>query len=136
MTLFQWIYQISYEKKPWSSFSGDDHGSFNPFMLNRFISMRSENIEVVNLIQKYPNLPKEQLYNFYCHVIPKKKTFFKYIKSKTKDYNPKLIKLIASWFAVSERETIEFYPLLGKDEAKTILSLIGISDKEIKKLLK
>jgi len=136
MTLFQWLDQISYEKKPWASFSGDDHGSFNPFMLNRFISMRSENIEVVNLIQKYPNLPKEHLYNFYCHVIPKKKTFFKYIKSKTKDYNPKLIKLIASWFAVSERETIEFYPLLGKDEAKTILSLIGISDKEIKKLLK
>ena len=73
MTLFQWLDQISYEKKPWSSFSGDDQGSFNPFMLNRFISMRSENIEVVNLIQKYPNLPKEQLYNFYCHVIPKRK---------------------------------------------------------------
>jgi uncharacterized protein (DUF433 family) len=133
MIIFQWLDQISYEKKPWSSFSDDDRASFNPFMLNRFISMRSENIEVVNLIQKYPTLPKEQLYNFYCKVIPKNKTFFKYIKSKEKDFNPELIKLIANWFCVSTREAIEFYPLLNKDEVKNILSIMNISNKKIKK---
>jgi hypothetical protein len=136
MTIFDWLNQISYEKKPWSSFTSDDQGSFSPFMINRFISMKGENIELVNLVQKYQYLPKDQLYNFYCKTIPKKKTFFKYIKPSKKTYNQEVIDKLASFFSISTREAIEFEPLLSKVEIQNILSTIGISDKEIKKLLK
>jgi len=136
LTLFNWLDQISYEKKPWSSFSIDDYGSFNPYLINRFISMKSENIEIVNLIQKYPNIPKKQLYNFYCNVIPKKKTFFKYIKSSKQNYNIELIELISKWFNTSIRETIDYYSLLDKDEVMKILLTMNKSNKQIKNLMK
>jgi hypothetical protein len=35
-------------------------------MINRFISMKEDYIDIVNLVQKYP-LPSDMvLYNFYC----------------------------------------------------------------------
>ena len=98
--------------------------------------MKEENIELVNLVQKYQYLPKDQLYNFYCKTIPQKETFFKYIKPSKKTYNQEVIDKLASFFSISTREAIEFEPLLSKEEIKNILSLIGVSDKEIKKLLK
>lgn len=134
MTIFQWLDQISYEKRPWSSFSDVDQGAFNPFMINRFISMKEENIELVNLVQKYQYLSKEQLYNFYCKVIPKRKTFFKYIKASKKEYNQVVIDKLASFFHISTREAIEFEPLLSKEEITNIFSITGMNDKEIKKL--
>ena len=68
--------------------------------------------------------------------IPKKKTFFKYIKPSKKTYNQEVIDKLSSFFNISTREAIEFEPLLSKVEIQNILSLTGISDKEIKKLLK
>ena len=76
MNIFGWLEQITYHKKPWSSFSEEDKTSFNPFMINRFISMREDYIDLVNLISKYQYLPNKKLYEFYCNTLPTKKTFF------------------------------------------------------------
>ncbi len=81
MNLFDWLNEISYKKSPWSSFSKDDKDNFNSYMINRFISMKPDYIDLVNLIQKYP-IPKSVLYSYYCNTIPKKRTFFRYIKPK------------------------------------------------------
>ena len=44
----------------------------------------SEWIELVNGIQQYWKLEPEVLYKFYISVIPKSKTFLRYVKSKKK----------------------------------------------------
>ena len=135
MTIFDWLNEISYNKRPWSSFSNEDRESFNSYMVNRFISMKKDYIDFVNTIQKYP-IDKEILYNFYCKIVPKRKTFFRYIKPKKSTFNPELITILSKHFKVSKREIKDNYYLIGKDDSKIILQNIGIDDKQIKKLLK
>ena len=135
MTIFDWLNEISYNKRPWSSFNSEDHESFNPYMINRFISMKENYIDFVNTIQKY-SINKESLYNYYCQLIPKRKTFFRYIKPKKSTLNSNLITILAKYFELSEREIKDNYQLIGKDYSQNILQNIGIDDKQIKKLLK
>lgn len=135
MTIFDWLNQISYDKRPWSSFSSEDHESFNPYMINRFISMKGDYIDFVNAIQKY-SLNKELLYNFYCNVIPKKKTFFKYIKPKKDKMNDLLASILAQDFNISKREVKDNQHLLGKSIFRSVLQKRGMNEKQIKKLLK
>ena len=135
MTIFDWLNEISYNKRPWSSFNSEDHESFNPYMINRFISMKENYIDFVNTIQKY-SINKELLYNYYCQLIPKRKTFFRYIKPKKSKFNSELITILSKHFKVSKREIKDSYYLIGKDLSKNILQNIGVGDKQIKKLLK
>jgi len=135
MTIFDWLNQISYDKRPWSSFNNEDRESFNPYMINRFISMKENYIDFVNTIQKY-SINKESLYNYYCQLIPKRKTFFRYIKPKKSTLNSNLITILAKYFELSEREIKDNYQLIGKNLSQNILQNIGIDDKQIKKLLK
>ena len=135
MTIFDWLNEISYNKRPWSSFNNEDRESFNSYMINRFISMKENYIDFVNAIQKY-SVNKESLYNYYCQLIPKRKTFFRYVKPKKNTLNPNLITILAKRFALSEREIKDNYHLIGKDYSQIILQNIGIDDKQIKKLLK
>ena len=135
MNIFDWLNEISYNKSDWSSFTKEDQDAFNPYMMNRFISMKHEHIDTVNLIQKY-TLPKNSLYNYYCQLIPKKKTFFRYIKPKKTSLNKDLIDILSKHLKLSKREIIDSYDLLGVDFKKLILQNLNIDDKQIKKLLK
>lgn len=135
MNIFDWLNEISYNKSDWSSFTKEDQDAFNPYMMNRFISMKHEHIDIVNLIQKY-TLPKNSLYNYYCQLIPKKKTFFRYIKPKKTSLNKDLIDILSKHLKLSKREIIDSYDLLGVDFKKLILQNLNIDDKQIKKLLK
>ena len=135
MTIFDWLNEISYNKRSWSSFNSEDRESFNPYMINRFISMKETYIDFVNTIQKY-SIDKEILYNFYCEIVPKRKTFFRYIKPKKSKFNSELITILSKYFKVSKREIRDSYYLIGKDYSQNILQNIGMDDKQIKKLLK
>jgi|TARA_R110000787_G_scaffold271250_1_gene378387 hypothetical protein len=135
VNIFDWLNEISYNKSDWSSFTKEDQDAFNPYMMNRFISMKHEHIDIVNLIQKY-TLPKNSLYNYYCQLIPKKKTFFRYIKPKKTSLNKDLIDILSKHLKLSKREIIDSYDLLGVDFKKLILQNLNIDDKQIKKLLK
>ena len=135
MTIFDWLNEISYSKRPWSLFNNEDRESFNPYMINRFISMKENYIDFVNAIQKY-SINKESLYNYYCQLIPKRKTFFRYIKPKKSKFNSELITILSKHFKVSKREIKDSYHLIGKDYSKIILQNNSIDDKQIKKLLK
>ena len=135
MTIFDWINEISYNKSPWSSFTEKDQESFNRYMINRFISMKEDYIDIVNLVQKYP-LSDMALYNFYCKTIPKKKTFFRYIKPKKDTMNDLLTTLLANDLNISKREIKDSQHLISKSLSKSILQKRGIDEKQIKKLLK
>ena len=135
MTIFDWINEISYNKTPWSSFTEKDQESFNRYMINRFISMKEDYIDIVNLVQKYP-LSDMALYNFYCKTIPKKKTFFRYIKPKKDTMNDLLTTLLANDLNISKREIKDSQHLISKSLSKSILQKRGIDEKQIKKLLK
>ena len=135
MNIFDWLNEISYKKSPWSSFSEDDKDNFNSYMINRFVSMKSNYIDLVNLIQKY-TIPKSVLYNYYCKTIPKSRTFFRYIKPKKSNINKDLLNILSKHLQLSKREIRDNYNLIGKDFKIELLTNLNIDNKQIKKLLK
>ena len=135
MNLFDWLNEISYKKSPWSSFSKDDQDHFNSYMINRFISMKPDYIDLVNLIQKY-TIPKSTLYSYYCNTIPKKRTFFRYIKPKKSNINKDLLNILSKHLQLSKREIKDNYNLIEEDFKIELLTNLNIDNKKIKKLLK
>ena len=135
MNIFDWLNQISYDKHPWSSFTREDKLSFQPYMIRRFISMKENYIELVSEVQN-ANIPLNYEYNFWCKSIPKRKTFFRYIKPKKSLPKQELLSILATYYQVSKREILDNFNLLGKDLIKSILLQIGIEERKIKTLLK
>ena len=122
MNLFDWLNEITYSKRSWDQFASEDKDEFNTFMIHRFISMSPEYIDVVHLIQQYPNCSKKKVYEFYCNVLPKKKSFFKYIKSTIK-YDNELINELAKRFECGTREIKEYLTIIDTEQTKKELNL-------------
>ena len=84
MTIFNWISEILVSKKHWNDFTSDEQKKFSPFIINRWLSMDKEFLEIVNYFQKYSigTLEPREVYKWYCDILPKGKRFNKYIKGK------------------------------------------------------
>ena len=136
MTIFDWLKEITSNKSKWESFTEEERASFNPYMMHRLLSMNPEYIEFVNLVQTFPYSDKEKTYNIYLYMIPKKNMFHKYIKSSKKKKQEPLLKHVANYFECSFGEAEEYIDILRETGVKSILTKLGIEDKEQKKLLK
>ena len=136
MTIFDWLKEITSNKSKWESFTEEEQTSFNPYMMHRLLSMNPEYIEFVNLVQTFPYSDKEKIYNIYLYMIPKKNMFYKYIKSSKKKKQESLLKHIANYFECSFGEAEEYIDILRETGVKSILTKLGIEEKEQKKLLK
>ena len=122
MNLFDWINQVTYNKQPWGTFTDDEKSEFNTYMIHRFISMNPDYVDVVNTIQKYPNCPTRLVYKFYCDLLPKKKSFFKYIKASGKN-DLETIKAIAEYYQCSTREAKDYVNIIDAQLVKNTLNL-------------
>lgn len=136
LTLFDWIKEITVNKRKWSSFNDDDRASFNVYLIHRYLSMDKSYIDIVNYIQIIPYNEKEKIYRIYCDMIPKKNVWLKYIKSSKKRTLDALLQYIAKEYTISLGEAEEYTYLLGKDGIISILTKHGVDEKEQKKLLK
>ena len=139
MTIIDWVNQVLVYKKPWNSFSESDKKTFSPYILNRFLSMDREFIEVVNMFQPYSigMLESKDIYGFYCKLLPKGKRFNKYIKGKkSKKYEPELINILCEYFEESKNHILDYLELLNQDQLKMILELYGVEPKKVRKYIK
>ena len=136
MNLWSWLEEITVKKSPSSHFSKEDWDGWNSYMVHRFMSMSSNNIEISNLAQKMQPTDKVGIYNFYCNFTPKKKVWNKYIKSNIKPKNKELLSLIANYFECGFNESDHYIDIMGKNEVKSILKSIGKEKKEITQLFK
>ena len=134
--IFDWLNEITLYKTPAEEFTEKDWEKFNSYMVHRFVSMNLYYVELANLAQSLMPNNKKQIYNLYKEMIPKRKTFFKYIKSKNKQPNKELVEKISSYFKVGEAEGSSYIHMLGRDSIVSLLREMGIEEKESKKLLK
>ena len=138
-TIFDHLANITWKKTPWDNLDEASQKSFSPYLINRWLSMNPDYIEIVDMFQQYTigPLSKKHVYQLYFDFLPKQKSFNKYIKGKKQDkYNKDLVKLIADHYQVAKIEAEEYIGLLGKDNLSLILKKYGKADKEIKGLLK
>ena len=139
MTIFNWINEILVSKKHWNDFTEDEQKKFSPFIINRWLSMDKDFIEIVNYFQKYSigTLEPREVYKWYCDMLPKGKRFNKYIKGKKdKKYNTELIDIMVRHFECSKSQVKDYLDLIAKDELMEILEKYGMNEKTIKRLLK
>ena len=132
MNLFDWINQVTYEKREWSSFTEDEQTAFNGYMITRFLSMNKDYIAVTELTAMYP-MPPNKLYDFYKDALPKKKIWNKYIKS-TSTHNTEDLTILTQYFKCSTREIKDYINNLDPQVKDAILLEVkGIKDKPKKK---
>ena len=138
-TIFDHLANITWKKTPWDTLDEASQKSFSPYLINRWLSMNPDYIEIVDMFQQYTigPLSKKHVYQLYFDFLPKQKSFNKYIKGKKQDkYNKELVKLIADHYQVARIEAEEYISLLEQSEISSLLKKYGKTDKEIKGLLK
>ena len=141
--LFDHLNAITAEQDPkyFEKLSEEDLKSWSNFMINRFLSMKPEWVELIaTLLPLTQTLQPKEMYKLYISVIPKGKYFLKYIKGKGEDkYEEFLIELIKKDFQCSEKEANEYIEVLystreGRENIKYICEKYGTDKKQITKL--
>jgi hypothetical protein len=136
MTIFDWIKEITIKKTPWENFSEDQRESFNSYMINRYLSMNPDYIELVNYVQFIPLTDKEKYYKIYVEMIPKKNVYLKYIKSSNKKRPKEVAEYIAKYYECSLGEADYYIDIIKEHGVRDILWKMGIDQKEQDKLVK
>ena len=141
--LFDHLNAITAEQDPnyFNKLTEEDIKSWSNFMINRFLSMKPEWVELIaTLLPLSQTLEPEQMYKLYINVLPKGKQYLKYTKGKAEDkYEQFLVELIKKEYLCSERQAIEYVEVLyatreGRENIKFICEKYGIDKKEITKL--
>ena len=141
-TIFDHLSHITEKKTPWDKLSEADQKSFSPYLINRWLSMNMDLIEIVDMFQQYTigELDRKHVYQLYQELLPKRKMYNKYIKGKDSGkYNKELLEFVAKHYEVSIREATEYVAMLldiDKELVIDILRKYGKTDKEIKSLMK
>lgn len=125
ITLWQHIENITYNKPDWNSLSEEDKKTWSTYMINRFLSMDEDYLEVVNYVQMFYKLKPEYVYHIYKSWIPKRKFYTKYIKSSKKEIEES-IKYISQYYKVSHKEAELYRQRLSEDEIDFIINSLGI----------
>ncbi len=86
----------------------DAEKAYNPYMINKFVSMNSDLIFLSNEMNINPFLSKRVQFDFYNSIIRKKKRYTKYLKAEKDD-------------AI---DIIKFYMKCSNEKAKDILRLL------------
>lgn len=134
--IWGWLNEITLYKTPADCFTDESWDCFNSYMIHRFVSMNVDYVELTNCAQTIPYDNKQQTYNIYREMIPKKKVFLKYLKSKKKAPNQQLVEHLSEYFQCGKFTAARYLEVMKKKEKLTILQNMGIDEKESKKLLK
>ena len=136
MTLFDFLNEITFNKRDWSTFTEDQKESFNPYMIHRYVSMYYKYVDIANVAQKLPINDKEKIYNIYKTMLPKKKMFLKYVKKQSKNTYDDLLKYVSEYYQCSFGEAEEYIDIIRESGVRGILWEMGINEKETDKLIK
>jgi len=144
LNIFDHIANITANKSNWEDYSETDVKSFDSYMINRFLSMDFNLIEIVNIFQKYTIgfLGKREVFKLYSGILPSKKYFLRYIKSKGEGtYKPELIEYLKKYYEAGSEEIKDYLDIYflnsrGKEQVEEILKKYGLEDKKIKDLMK
>lgn len=141
--LFDHLNAITAEQDPkyFDKLSEEDLKSWSNFMINRFLSMKPEWVELIaTLLPLTQTLEPKEMYKLYINIIPKGKQFLKYTKGKSEDkYEQFIIDLLKKEYDCSENQAIEYLEVLystreGREYLKYISEKYGVDKKQITKL--
>ena len=138
-TIFDHLANITWKKTDWNKLDEASQKSFSPYLINRWLSMNPDLIEIVDMFQQYTigPLSKKHVYQLYLGFLPKAKMFAKYIKGKKMNKHSKdLVTVVANHYQIARIEAEQYIDLMEPSEIIELLKKYGKQEKEIKGLLK
>ena len=121
MELFDYLKSLTDKKEDLDFNNEEIHKGYQPYMINRFVSMAEVFIPLVNEINSF-QVPKDVHFKYMFSILPKRKQYFKYIKG-SKDLSEKEKKTISHYFQVGKREAEEYIRVLDKKQIDEILEI-------------
>ena len=138
LTIITLVLVVSCETEPKPA----DRKVFQPYMINRWLSMHPDYLPVVAECQRViDNLSPEMVYKFYLDLLPKRKFFTKYISSKSEanQYTDKLFPVLSQEYGFSAVEFdlfmdyVEHNTTTINDFRSDLTQITGLTEKEVKK---
>ena len=121
LKLFDHLNNLTTEKKEFDPNNDEQASSYSPYMINRFVSMDKSYLNLVNEVNQY-DLPKEVHYNFFLKVLPKRKHYFKYMKSAK--YWPEDVKdKISRYYECGMNDVETHLTVLTEEQVNDIISI-------------
>jgi len=134
--LWGWLNEITLYKTPVHEITEESWDKFNSYMIHRYLSMDIDYIQLVNYVQKINPQSKKQIYTIYREMIPKKKTYLKYVKNENKRNYKELAEYVAEYLECSLGEADEYISILQTTGVRSILWSMGVEEEEAEKLIK
>ncbi len=134
--MFKLLDYLTIYKRSWADLSDSEQKIFDVFMVHRVLSMHPDLIDIVGHLNKYYNIPKENVYTIWLNLLPKEKLYIKYIKKEASKINLELVSILAKQLKISTREVKEYLGIIETKELQKLLWGLGYDAKQIKKLLK
>lgn len=131
-TIFDILNDITYNKVPWSE---QDQKQVQPYMLNRWLSMHPDYLEIIATCQPVTDLMTPELYyKFYVDLLPKKKFFTKYATGKkTTEYSDTLLSFLAQRLELPKKDIRDILSVTTKEDLKEYILGHGYDEKRCKK---
>jgi hypothetical protein len=128
----------------WNSLTNGEKVEFQPYIVNRFLSMNPEWLDVVDSFQRYTigTIPKELVFALYHEILPKGRVFLKYVKGRSVAVIPDpLATMLMRYFECGKVEMREMFGLLMRSEEGraflvNVMTAYGTQKDEMKKIRK
>lgn len=93
--------------------------SYTQYMINRFISMSPVYLPLVNIVNKQ-NIPNQEHYNYFKTILPKRKTYFKYIKKPAESLDEDLLIMLCTHFKIGRKDAENYVRFIPKDVLESL----------------
>jgi len=120
MDIFSVLKDINMTKSFKAHKEDDFNKAYDPFMINRYLSMSPETVFDANFMNRYYSLPKHVQYLFLSSSIEKKDRFLKYVKSDREKEDSKMIKHLQNLFQVNKMVATDMMKTISAEEKETI----------------
>ena len=124
--LFDWLGSITTKKNDMRS---ESMKGFEPYIINKGLGQSEATVGFANIMNRLPNIPKEQQYLFLLNGVPKHRSYAKWTKIDKFDK----LKEVAAKLGYSEDKAREAILVLGEEGVKELLYVKGGVPKPIKR---
>lgn len=110
--LFDFIGDLTSKKVNLLRQDPENAKDYNPFIINRALSMNRETLHAANEMNQRPNLPKFMQYDFLFHIISKRYRKFNWVKKVS---HPD-VELVQRYCEVSYNKAMDYLKFFTKDD--------------------
>ena len=118
-TLFDFVKNIAYEKTDLRKHP-DFEKNYNPFMINRVLSMNPKTASIACFMSKFTKLPKSIHYLFYLYFLDKENLWFEY-KKRECDIEKDTLDAIMEYFQINLIKAKDIIHTLGEEKVNIII---------------